>query len=327
MSAIILLSGQPSNLSYYELVKNVTNCTTKHCNISDDVQRHPFAEQIAVLFLYVITCVVALVGNYSVCKVIYKSKKLKTTTYILIANLAVTDIIGAIAIPTQWFFCSTWFMDEFSYGERMCGIIKSIQVQSYYGSTFTMAVIAIDRHRMIVSPMKPRIKPKISIVITWLLAGAFTATTSVSMRVSEYFTKDALIYCRIVFRQENEYFNFIYRQVRITISILLQFVFPLTICAVFYVRAVMTIWRQNVDELTEGQPHALHLRNHFKWRTTKMLIIVVIAFTLSWLPVHTIHVYDFFIEPMKPTNCNTTMRYALAYWLGMLRISDYIIIN
>lgn len=122
-----------------------------------------FYKDLFVFILYIITFLVASVGNLIVCYVCFV-KRPKSTTFLLIANMSgnqmlalvvkynltdfvcifppVSDLLSALLIPTQWFFCSTYFLDA---NERYCGSFKSLQVVSYYISTFTMALISFDR--------------------------------------------------------------------------------------------------------------------------------------------------------------------------------------
>jgi hypothetical protein len=142
-----------------------------------------------VLFLYLITFIVAIVGNIFICLVIYNKKNLRSTTYMLILNMAISDIIGGLVIPGQWFFCSYWFFSETgAIGDRICGIFKSAQILSYYASTFTMTAIAIDRYRLICNPLSNRMRPLIPFLVIWSLGILFVSTTFFSMRVSEYFS-------------------------------------------------------------------------------------------------------------------------------------------
>jgi hypothetical protein len=141
-----------------------------------------------VLFLYLITTIAAIVGNIFVCLVIYNKKNLRSTTYILILNMAISDIIGGLVIPGQWLFCSYYILEMGVIGHRVCGIFKSAQILSYYASTFTMTAIAIDRYRLVCHPMSKRMRPLIPILLIWFLGIIFVLTTFFSMRVSEYFS-------------------------------------------------------------------------------------------------------------------------------------------
>src|SRR5699024_7505628 len=87
---------------------------------------------IAILGLYLLTAVIAMVGNVFVCVTIYRKKRLGSTTYILIFNMAVSDVLGGFVIPAQWLLCSTTVMDSGQFGESTCGVMKQLQVLSYY---------------------------------------------------------------------------------------------------------------------------------------------------------------------------------------------------
>ena len=79
-----------------------------------------------VLFLYLITAVLAIIGNVFVCLVVYKKANLRSTTYKLVVNMAVSDIIGGLSIPLQWLFCATFLLDKGVFAQRVCGTLKSI---------------------------------------------------------------------------------------------------------------------------------------------------------------------------------------------------------
>ena len=42
-----------------------------------------------------------------------------------------------------------------------------------------------------------------------------------------------------------------------------------------------------------------------KKRLIKMLITTVVAFALTWLPVHLIHFFNFYIVTLLPKSCNS----------------------
>lgn len=60
------------------------------------------SEDISILVLYSISFVLGLFGNSLVCYVVF-NRKITTTTYILIGNLAISDILGSIAVPSNLF--------------------------------------------------------------------------------------------------------------------------------------------------------------------------------------------------------------------------------
>ena len=96
-----------------------------------------------LLFLYLLTAVTATLGNLFVCVTIYKRKRLTSTTYILIFNMALSDVVGGLVIPGQWLFCSSWSLDGglLFFGVAVCGLLKLLQILSYYISSLTMVAI------------------------------------------------------------------------------------------------------------------------------------------------------------------------------------------
>ena len=152
-----------------------------------------------VLLLYFITAIIAIFGNIFVCLVIYNNKKLRSTTYLLILNMAISDIIGGLVIPGQWLFCSTYILESGYFWQRMCGISKSMQYLSYYVSTFTMTAIAIDRNRLICKPLSSRLRPLTPILITWFLGIIFVLGTLYSLKVSEYFSPTQVLKALFIF--------------------------------------------------------------------------------------------------------------------------------
>lgn len=163
---------------------------SKNGNVSSDRPVMPSVEvrDWFVLTLYLITAVVAIFGNLFVCLVVQNKKNLRSTTYKLLVNMAISDIIGGLVIPSQWLFCWTYLLDSGPTAQRFCGLSKSAQILSYYASTLTMTVIAVERYRLICQPLSAKMSPTLPIAVIWLLGSLFTSTTFFSMRVSEYFS-------------------------------------------------------------------------------------------------------------------------------------------
>lgn len=58
------------------------------------------AQDIPILVLYAFTTIVGVFGNSLVVYVVF-TRKILTTTYILIGNLAISDILGSLSIPCK----------------------------------------------------------------------------------------------------------------------------------------------------------------------------------------------------------------------------------
>jgi len=83
---------------------NITDIDNNHTFTAEQTYEK-FGQDISIFILYSFTTVLSLFGNIIVCYVAFR-RKVTTTTYILIGNLALSDILGAITIPgKEKYFC------------------------------------------------------------------------------------------------------------------------------------------------------------------------------------------------------------------------------
>lgn len=109
-----------------------------------------FYRDIITIACYSLIIFVSLCGNSLVLRVIASRKKLQTTTNLLIASLALADILTTtLNIP----FNVTRFLSmNYPFGALFCKLVPFIQVCCVYVSTLTMGVIAIHRYVTITCP-------------------------------------------------------------------------------------------------------------------------------------------------------------------------------
>lgn len=68
------------------------------------IENH-YLRDVITMVLYSLTAILALFGNYLVCKIVFdKNSKLKNSTTILVGNLAISDIICGVTIFSQGCF-------------------------------------------------------------------------------------------------------------------------------------------------------------------------------------------------------------------------------
>jgi len=120
--------------------------------------------------------------------------------------------------------------------------MKSSQILSYYISTFTMTVIAFDRYRILYHPLSLRMKPWLPICSIWIISSICILPTMVSMRISEYFTPNRLIYCKVAFPSPLKVFSSSpFRKFRATFVMVTQYLIPLTVSVVLYAFCIKKI--------------------------------------------------------------------------------------
>lgn len=120
--------------------------------------------------------------NVSITKKIFFSEWMKV-------NVALSDLLmTCLNIP---FSVSRVLLDHWPFGDFLCSLFPFVQVMSVYVSSLTMAAIAVDRYRVILTPLKRRLRPPHGLVIMlvlWILASLAALPYALYSEVVPIFT-------------------------------------------------------------------------------------------------------------------------------------------
>ncbi|XP_016098786.1 mu-type opioid receptor-like [Sinocyclocheilus grahami] len=134
----------------------------------------PKGVKITIAMVYMIVCVVGLVGNCLVMYVIIRYTKMKTATNIYIFNLALADALVLATLPFQG---TDVFLGFWPFGNALCKAVVSIDYYNMFTSVFTLTVMSMDRYVAVCHPVKaldmrtPH-KAKVVNICVWVLASA-----------------------------------------------------------------------------------------------------------------------------------------------------------
>ncbi|KAF8792107.1 putative G-protein coupled receptor 83 like protein [Argiope bruennichi] len=125
-----------------------------------------------IIAFYSLIILISIFGNLLVCNIVARSAKMRSSTYVFIANLALSDFMMTVLnIP---FNVARILLNDWPFGSFMCSFVPLVQVTSVYVSTFTMTCIAVDRYRIISKPLEPRLRSaqtiKMLVVVVILFA-------------------------------------------------------------------------------------------------------------------------------------------------------------
>nr|KAG5693246.1 hypothetical protein BaRGS_000828 [Batillaria attramentaria]KAG5695637.1 hypothetical protein BaRGS_029127 [Batillaria attramentaria] len=97
---------------------------------------------VGVLLFFII--LVTVVGNTLVLVAVAREKRLHTVFNILIVNLAITDVsVGLVAMT---FFAAFNILQEWPFGEFLCGLWIFFDFGMTFASIFTLLAISLDRY-------------------------------------------------------------------------------------------------------------------------------------------------------------------------------------
>ncbi|XP_068712002.1 QRFP-like peptide receptor isoform X1 [Montipora foliosa] len=246
--------------------------------------------QIGMTIVYAIVFLISLLGNTVMIYVIFKTRELRTTTNVLLANMAVADLlITFFTIPYCVIFLylqNVWFPGIF--GDITCKIVQYILALSIAASILTHVFIALERYFCIVWPFK-RIdfvkNPKISYSFIWCSSFALMSPYLITYR-SQQFPPDEQNYCVV------ELTHLKLLQIYFALVFIFLYVLPLAFIATLYILVCRRLWYHKAPGVRSRA--AIQTRERRKRRTVKMLVILVITFAVCWLPAHVMHLLHYF---------------------------------
>ncbi|XP_069748833.1 G-protein coupled receptor 83-like isoform X1 [Narcine bancroftii] len=270
--------------------------------------RNPTVKALLIV-AYSVIIAISLFGNVLVCQVLIKTKRMHSATSLFIANLAVADIM--ITLLNTPFTLVRFVNSNWVFGKLMCHVSRFAQYCSVHVSVLTLTAIALDRHQVIMHPLKPRMsktKGVICIVIIWILATGFSLPHAIYQKLFkvEYRKKRVRSLCLHNFPQPAD----LYWKYMDLSTFILLYVLPFLIITVAYTMVAKRLWLRNaIGDITMEQYFA-HRRK--KKMMLKMLILVVLVFAVCWFPLNCYVV----LISSKAINTNNAL-YFTFHWFAM----------
>lgn len=230
------------------------------------------------IFQLIIFTTIFMVGFFGNCIVIYgvlQQGSAKTTSSIFIANLALSDLaVLVLSLPVGLLQeLASW-----PFGELACKIFFPMGDVFLAVSIMTLTAIALDRYRTIVTPFKERFnktQAKICVCVIWVCCYlAVGVPTSFILKLVS--TNDVKI-C-YPFWDSNTV-----RQIHKIFTACIA-TLPLFLIGYCYLRVVMALWKVRKIHRDCAKNSLTTIRLEQKRKLVKMLIIIVIAFSVCLLP-------------------------------------------
>ncbi|XP_019379371.1 PREDICTED: endothelin B receptor [Gavialis gangeticus] len=267
-----------------------------------------------------VSCLVfalGLLGNATLLRIIYKNKCMRNGPNILIASLALGDLLHVlIAIPVSVY---KLLAEDWPFGVEMCKLVPFIQKASVGITVLSLCALSIDRYRAVAS--WSRIKgigvPKwtaVEIVLIWVVSVVLAVPEAIGfdMISMDYKGKHFRV-CLLHPIQKTSFMQF-YKIAKDWWLFSFYFCLPLAITAFFY--TLMTC-----EMLKKKSGMQIALNDHLKQRreVAKTVFCLVVVFGLCWLPLHLSRILKLTIYDQRdPNRCEL---------LSFFLIMDYIGIN
>ncbi|KAL1264844.1 hypothetical protein QQF64_005199 [Cirrhinus molitorella] len=253
----------------------------------------PAGAKTTFVVMYVIIFVLALVGNSLVVYIVVRKRAMRTATNIFICSLAVSDLLIT-------FFCIPFTLlqnisSEWLGGVLVCKTVPFVQTTAIVTGILTMTCIAIERYQGIVYPlkMKRQYTPKRAYKMLGLVWIAAVMVGSPMLFVQQLEVKYDFLYDHHHVCCQERWHSLLHRQVYTTFIMVALFLLPLAAMLFLYSRIGVELWiRKRVGDssvLSTMNHREINKISRKKKRAVKMMITIVLLFTICWAPFHIVH--------------------------------------
>lgn len=250
---------------------------------------------------YCVIALMSLVGNTLVVTIIYRNRRMRTTTNNLIANMAISDLLFPLfAVPreTAQIFTgqSTWLVGG-DGGSILCKIVPFSQDISTAVSILSLVVIAFDRFYAVKFPLKPVIiTPKmcrVIIAVIWVIAIGIHSPYFYTFRLVVY---NSVTYCHS--RWEPAFQTVSTQKVYFLIIFIILILFPITVITILYTAIGVEVWRQKGP--VERSCQERQRREYENRKVLKQVVTVVVVFISCIMPSTIFGCLTHFVWNLQP---------------------------
>ncbi|XP_035669435.1 neuropeptide FF receptor 2-like [Branchiostoma floridae] len=261
---------------------------------------------------YFVVFAMCVVGNVLVCFVVLKIPRMRNVTNFFILNLSVSDLLVSV-------FCMPFTLVDniikgWPFGDVMCKLSPAVQIVSVTASVFTLVAIALDRYYAIIYPTEPKFTIRRTMYViagVWILA-IIVAIPQILLIQEGRWPREGDVILLHLCEEPYPY----WRKAYTTVLFGLCYICPLLVIMYLYVRIGYSVWIKPTPGGDKASKEAKSLAMSKKVRVIKMLLTVVILFTISWLPIHVITmINDYATLSADRQNIIWVYIYPVAHWL------------
>ncbi|CAH3193923.1 unnamed protein product [Porites evermanni] len=258
---------------------------------------NPEALKVGETVAYCLILVVSLVGNFLVVLIVYKTLTLRKPINMLIANMAMSDLLFPIfQIPVRLtgLHVGSWLIGG-TLGKALCKIHPFLADISLLVSIQSLVLITVDRYAAVVVPLRsPLISRKVCrclIVGTWILAAAFYSPYLFSFILVEYQEENLCVnQWEVAFGEKSS------PGIYILLAIIFLYYIPFVVLAILY--SIILIKLKKQAHPGEQSASAEEQRTRRNRKVLKMTVAIVVAFFICWIPL-SINAMIFYLVPRK----------------------------
>ncbi|KAM3608139.1 uncharacterized protein V6R79_019887 [Siganus canaliculatus] len=289
--------------------------------------------------------VVGIVGNSALLKIIYANKCMRSGPNILIASLALGDLIHiVIDIPINAY---RLMAEDWPFGVVLCKLVPFLQKTSVGITVLSLCALSVDRYRAVVS--WNRIKgigfsmwTAIEITLIWVISILLAVPEVVGFDMITMDYKDKHLRICLLHPMQTTAFMQFYKSVKDWWLFSFYFCMPLVWTAVFYTLMTRKMLRNTENALSShtkqvlsnSVKHILQLPHVFcddnfiisvclfvffkRWEVAKTVFCLVLVFALCWFPLYLSRILKLMLYDEKdPSRCQLLSMFLILDYFGL----------
>ncbi|KAI1898927.1 hypothetical protein AGOR_G00077430 [Albula goreensis] len=268
----------------------------------------------------VVSClifVVGIIGNSTLLRIIYKNKCMRNGPNVLIASLALGDLLYIlIAIPINVF---KLLAEDWPFGVHVCKLMPFIQKASVGITVLSLCALSVDRYHAVTSWSRVKgmgipMWKAVEVSLIWLIAVLLAVPEALAFDMMEMPYRGSKLRVCLLHPQQSTPFMKFYQDVKDWWLFGFYFCLPLACTGIFYTL-------MSCEMLSRKNGMRIALNDHMKQRreVAKTVFCLVVIFALCWLPLHLSRILKKTIyDQNDPNRCEL---------LSFLLVLDYIGIN
>uniref|UniRef100_A0A6Q2X2Z5 Growth hormone secretagogue receptor type 1 n=1 Tax=Esox lucius TaxID=8010 RepID=A0A6Q2X2Z5_ESOLU len=243
----------------------------------------PTSTLIPVTIICILLFLVGVLGNTMTILIIQRFKDMKTTTNLYLSSMAVSDLLIFLCLPFDIY--RLWKYVPWVFGEAVCRLFHYVNEGCTYATILHITALSMERYLAICFPLRARVlvtKRRVHYIIVALWGFALLSAAPMLFLVGvEYDNNTHPDYNT---RQcKHTSYAISSGQLHTMIWVSTIYFFCPMVCLVFLYGSIgRKLWKSKND--LQGASTLVRERSHRQ--TVRILVVVVLAFVICWLPFH-----------------------------------------
>ncbi|XP_076013774.1 growth hormone secretagogue receptor a [Genypterus blacodes] len=242
---------------------------------------------------------VGVTGNVMTILVVSKYRDMRTTTNLYLCSMAVSDLLIFLCMPLDLY--RMWRYRPWRFGDALCKLFQFVSESCTYSTILSITALSVERYLAICFPLRAKAlvtkrRVRALILLLWTVSLLSAGPVFLMVGVERYnmgTPPGSMLNETVSPSQEDDDGDT--RECKMThyavesglmgAMVWLSSVFfflPVFLLTVLYSLIGRRLWQRHRETNSSRMAH----RDKSNRQTIKMLVVVVLAFVLCWLPFH-----------------------------------------